>query len=73
MEHDTGIACLFAQLGVTGAESAPQVALASGEYWWERSPEQTNSTWFMCVSPDGDTGYGHRPATPDAVVIGFCL
>ena len=64
---------LFAQLGVTGAESAPQVALASGEYWWERSPEQTNSTWFMCVSPDGDTGYGHRPATPDAVVIGFCL
>ena len=64
---------LFAQLGVTGAESAPQVALASGEYWWERSPEQTNSTWFMCVSPDGDMGYGHCPATPDAVVIGCCL
>ena len=64
---------LFADMGVTSAEGAPQIALASGEYWWERSPEQTNANWFMCVSPDGDIGYGHRPATPDAVVIGFCL
>lgn len=64
---------LFADLGVTWSESAPQIALASGEYWWERSPDPTNSAWFMCVSPEGEMGYGHRPATPDAVVIGFCL
>lgn len=64
---------LFADLGVTWSEPAPQIALASGEYWWERSPDPTNSAWFMCVSPEGEMGYGHRPATPDAVVIGFCL
>lgn len=64
---------LFANLGVTWSEPAPQIALASGEYWWERSPDPTNSAWFMCVSPEGEMGYGHRPATPDAVVIGFCL
>lgn len=62
---------LFIDLGVTSADNAPQIALS--EYWWQRSPAQTNSAWFMCVSPDGDTGYGHLPATPDAVVIGFCL
>ena len=64
---------LFADLGVTWSEPAPQIAIASGEYWWERSPDPTNSAWFMCVSPEGEMGYGHRPATPDAVVIGFCL
>lgn len=62
---------LFIDLGVTSADNAPQIALS--EYWWQRSPAQTNPAWFMCVSPDGDTGYGHLPATPDAVVIGFCL
>ena len=64
---------IFSDLGVTWGESFPQVALSSGEYWWERSPSPNNSAWFMCVSPEGEMGYGHRPATPDAVVIGFCL
>ena len=64
---------IFSDLGVTWGESFPQVALSSGEYWWERSPSPNNSAWFMCVSPAGETSYGHRPATANAVIIGFCL
>lgn len=64
---------VFSDLGVTWGESFTQVALPSGEYWWERSPSPNNSAWFMCVSPAGETSFGHRPATANAVVIGFCL
>lgn len=64
---------IFSDLGVTWGESFMQVALPSGEYWWERSPSPNNSAWFMCVSPAGETSFGHRPATANAVVIGFCL
>ena len=64
---------IFSDLGVTWGESFAQVALPSGEYWWERSPSPNNSAWFMCVSPAGETSFGHRPATANAVVIGFCL
>lgn len=64
---------IFSDLGVTWGEGFSQIALPSGEYWWERSPSPTNASWFLCVSPDGETSYGHLPATADAVVIGFCL
>lgn len=64
---------LFSDLGVVSGASVPYLGLSSGEYWWERSPDVTNSSWFMCVSPDGVTGYGNRPATPNAVLMCFCL
>lgn len=64
---------IFADLGVTWGESYAQLALPSGEYWWERSPSPNNGEWFLCVSPAGETSYGNRPATANAVVIGFCL
>ena len=63
---------LFEDLGVTWTDGGSAVAL-SGSYWWLRSPEVTNSRWFMCVSPDGITSYDHRPITPNAILVGFCL
>ena len=64
---------LFSDMGVTWGEAVPELALPSGEYWWERSPSPNNASWFMCVSPAGETSYGNLPATANAVVIGFCL
>ena len=63
---------LFADLGVSCNDGGHAVAL-SDSYWWLRSPEVTNSRWFMCVSPDGITSYDHRPITPNSILIGFCL
>ena len=63
---------LFADLGVNWAEGGEKVAL-SGVYWWMRSPEVTNSSWFMCVAPDGITSYDVRPATVNAILISFCI
>ncbi|HJA29198.1 MAG TPA: zinc-ribbon domain-containing protein [Candidatus Olsenella pullicola] len=63
---------LFEDLGVTWTGGGSAVAL-SGSYWWLRSPEVTNSRWFMCVSPDGITSYDHRPVTSNAILVGFCL
>ena len=63
---------LFADLGVDGGGA--NSALSLGEvYWWERSPDQSNEAWFMCVGPDGAAATSHRPATPNGVVAGFCL
>lgn len=51
----------------------PNSLLAINEFWWTRTPDPLNSTWFLCVQPDGSPTYAHLPATPDAVIIGFCL
>lgn len=62
---------LYADSGVTSvSESA---ALAIGEYWWTRSPDVVTDYWYLVVSPEGGTPYGHRTGTPDAIILGFCL
>ena len=62
---------LFADLGVERGENS-SLAMG-GVYWWERSPSQRDESWFLCVTPEGMAGMGHRPATPNGVVMGFCL
>ncbi len=64
---------LFSDLGVVSGTAISYLGLSSGEYWWERSPDVTNASWFMCVSPEGVTGYGNRPATENAVLMCFCI
>lgn len=66
---------LFANQNVTwNAESNAILVPASGaEYWWLRSPDVSNSTWFMCVTPTGMATWGHKPGTQQGVLIGFCL
>lgn len=63
---------LFADLGVDSGGASEGLALGDA-YWWERSPDQSNEAWFMCVGPDGTAATSHRPATPNGVVPGFCL
>lgn len=62
---------LFADAGVDW--SSANSLLACSDYWWLRTPDPSNSSWFMCVTPDGLPTYGHRPATENAVLMGFCL
>lgn len=62
---------LYADSGVTSVGESGVLAL--GEYWWLRSPDVVTEQWYLVVSPEGGTPYGHRAGTPDAVVIGFCL
>ena len=64
---------LFADLGVDDADRTSEIIIPSGEFWWQRSPDVTNDRWFMVVSPEGQPNYGHRPATENAVVMGFCI
>lgn len=62
---------LFSDLAVDW--SSPSAALSCSDYWWLRTPDPSNGSWFMCVTPDGLPTYGHLPATEDAVLMGFCL
>lgn len=62
---------LFAQNKVRWDLASP--LLARGYYWWLRTPDPTNSAWFMCIAPDGLPTYAHRPATDNQILIGFCL
>lgn len=62
---------LFSDSGVDW--SSANSLLAAGDYWWLRTPDPSNGSWFMCVTPDGLPTYGHRPATENAVLMGFCL
>lgn len=64
---------LFSDLGVTWAEPSPELVIPSGGYWWLRSPDVANGRWFVVVGPEGQSAYGHRPATENAIVMGFCL
>ena len=64
---------LFSDLDVTWAEPSPELVIPSGGYWWLRSPDVANDRWFVVVGPEGQSAYGHRPATENAVVMGFCL
>lgn len=64
---------LFSDLGVTWAEPSSKLVIPSGGYWWLRSPDVANDRWFIVVGPEGQSAYGHRPATENAVVMGFCL
>lgn len=63
---------LYADSGVTSV-TTESVALAIGEYWWTRSPDVVTDYWYLVVSPEGGTPYGHRTGTPDAIILGFCL
>ena len=62
---------LFADLGINWYDGGEKVALEN--YWWLRSPDVVNSSWVMCVSPDGITSYGMRPFNENSVLMGFCL
>lgn len=64
---------LFSDLDVTWAEPSSKLIIPSGGYWWLRSPDVANDRWFIVVGPEGQSAYGHRPATENAVVMGFCL
>lgn len=64
---------LFSDLGVTWAEPSSELVIPSGGYWWLRSPDVANGRWFVVVGPEGQSAYGHRPATENAIVMGFCL
>lgn len=64
---------LFSDLGVTWAQPSPELVIPSGGYWWLRSPDVANDRWFVVVGPEGQSAYGHRPATENAIVMGFCL
>ena len=63
---------LYADSGVTSV-TTESVALAIGEYWWTRSPDVVTDYWYLVVSPEGGTPYGHRTGTSDAIILGFCL
>ena len=62
---------LFADMGINWYDGGEKVALEN--YWWLRSPDVVNSSWVMCVSPDGITSYGMRPFNENSVLMGFCL
>lgn len=62
---------LFSDLGIDW-DGANEV-LACSDYWWLRTPDPSNGSWYMCVTADGLPTYGHLPATEDAVLMGFCL
>ena len=66
---------LFADAGVTWDLESSSVLVSGGtaEYWWLRSPDVSNSAWFMCVTPAGQPTWGHKPATVQGVLMGFCL
>ena len=62
---------LYTDSGVTSV--GDNATLALGEYWWTRSPDVVTDYWYLVVSPEGGTPYGHRTGTSDAIVLGFCL
>lgn len=62
---------LYTDSGVTSV--GDNATLALGEYWWTRSPDVVTDYWYLVVSPEGGTPYGHRTGTPDAIILGFCL
>lgn len=66
---------LFADAGVTWDLELSPILVSGGtaEYWWLRSPDVSNSAWFMCVTPAGQPTWGHKPATVQGVLMGFCL
>ena len=62
---------LYTDSGVTSV--GDNATLALGEYWWTRSPDVVTDYWYLVVSPEGGTPYGHRTGTPDAIILGFCI
>jgi hypothetical protein len=44
----------------------------SANYWWERSPDASNSTLFCLVCSDGDAG-GNYASFAGGVAFGFCF
>lgn len=62
---------LYADSGVTSVSESS--VLAIGEYWWTRSPDVVTDYWYLVVSPEGGTPFGHRTGTSDAIILGFCL
>lgn len=44
----------------------------SADYWWERSPYGSGSTYFCCVYSDGTAGYGDA-SNSIGVAFGFCV
>lgn len=62
---------LYADSGVTSV--GDNATLALGEYWWTRSPDVVTDYWYLVVSPEGGTPYGHRTGTSDAIILGFCI
>lgn len=64
---------LFADAGVTAGGSFGMLATGSQDLWWMRSPDVSDPIRFMCVSAAGETGWSYRAATPNDVLMGFCL
>lgn len=62
---------LFSDMAVDW--NGANAVLACSDYWWLRTPDPSNGSWYMCVTPDGLPTYGHLPATENAVLMGFCL
>ena len=64
---------LFSDAGVRAGVTLDLLAIGGSELWWLRSPDVSNEARFMCVAANGETGWGYRASTPNAVLIGFCL
>ena len=45
----------------------------SAYYWWERSPNASNSTYFCFVNTDGSAANGYDASTTYGVCFGFCI
>ena len=56
----------------TAGNSTIKKVNGSANYWWERSPRSGNTTYFCCVSDNGDADY-YYASYSRGVSFGFCV